>query len=240
MRLAAFTNLDLPQFLNTLISLTTAFVLGTAIGAERQWRQRTAGLRTAALVAVGAAAFVDIGMRLNGNASAVTVLAYVVSGVGFLGAGVIMKEGLNIRGLNTAATLWGSAAAGGAAGADLIGEAVTIAAFVLIANTALRPLVDLINRQPLDEATTEATYDIRVNVASEEMPVVRTALLDQLEARSYAVRQTAVQEQAEEMLELAVTLAGSTARATDLDAIVKTIEALPGVEHASWAMRTAD
>ncbi|NVO16267.1 MAG: MgtC/SapB family protein [Rhodoplanes sp.] len=240
MRLAAFTNLDLPQFLDTLISLTTAFVLGTAIGAERQWRQRTAGLRTAALVAVGAAAFVDIGMRLNGNASAVQVLAYVVSGVGFLGAGVIMKEGLNIRGLNTAATLWGSAAAGGAAGADLIGEAVTIAAFVLIANTALRPLVDLINRQPLDEATTEATYDIRVNVSADEMPVVRTALLDQLEAKSYAVRQTAVQEQAEEALELAVTLAGSTARAADLDAIVKTIEALPGVEHASWAMRTAD
>lgn len=240
MRLAAFTNLDLPQFLDTLISLTTAFVLGTAIGAERQWRQRTAGLRTAALVAVGAAAFVDIGMRLNGNASAVTVLAYVVSGVGFLGAGVIMKEGINIRGLNTAATLWGAAAAGGAAGADLIGEAVTIAGFVLIANTALRPLVDLINRQPLDEATTEATYDIRVNVSAEEMPVVRTALLDQLEAKSYAVRQTAVQEQAEEALELAVTLAGSTARATDLDAIVMTIEVMPGVEHASWAMRTAD
>ncbi|RAI45726.1 MgtC/SapB family protein [Rhodoplanes roseus] len=240
MRLAAFSNLDLLQFLDTLISLTTAFVLGTLIGAERQWRQRTAGLRTAVLVAVGAAAFVDIGMRLNGNASAVTVLSYVVSGVGFLGAGVIMKEGLNIRGLNTAATLWGSAAAGGAAGADLIGEAVTIAVFVLAANTALRPLVDLINRQPLDETTTEATYEFRVTVSPEEMPVVRTALLDHLDAKSYAVRQTETEEQSEEALDLSVTLAGSSAKSDELDAIVAAIEQMPGVEHAAWSMRTAD
>ncbi|MDC7788183.1 MgtC/SapB family protein [Rhodoplanes sp. TEM] len=240
MSVAALTNFDVAQFANTLVSLTTAFVLGTAIGAERQWRQRTAGLRTAALVAVGAAAFVDIGMRLNGTAAAVHVLAYVVSGVGFLGAGVIMKEGLNIRGLNTAATLWGSAAAGGAAGADLIGEAVVIAVFVLMANTALRPLVDRINRQPLDEATTEATYELRITVSPEEMPVVRGALLDRLDAKSYAVRGTAVAEQTEDSLELAVTLAGSSARPGELDEIVDAIGTLPGVDHASWAMRTAD
>ncbi|MBK5961579.1 methyltransferase [Rhodoplanes elegans] len=240
MSVAALSNFDLPQFVNTLVSLGTAFVLGTLIGAERQWRQRNAGLRTAVLVAVGAAAFVDIGMRLNGNASAVHVLAYVVSGVGFLGAGVIMKEGLNIRGLNTAATLWGAAAMGGAAGADLIGEAVTIAVFVLMANTALRPLVDLINRQPLDEATTEATYEVRVTVTAEEMPVVRAAVLDQLDAKSYAVRGTTVDEQAEETLDLAVTLAGSSARPTELDEIVARVERLPGVEHAGWTMRTAD
>ncbi|MBI5111675.1 MAG: MgtC/SapB family protein [Rhodovulum sp.] len=240
MSFAALSSFDPPQFVNTIVSLATAFVLGTAIGAERQWRQRTAGLRTAALVAVGAAAFVDIGMRLGGNAAASHVLAYVVSGVGFLGAGVIMKEGLNIRGLNTAATLWGAAATGGAAGADLIVEAVVIAVFVLGANTALRPLVDVINRQPLDEATTEATYDIRVTVTPDDLPEVRSALLDQLEAKAYAVRQTSVQEQAEDMLELAVTLAGSSARSADLDAVIASVEALPGVDHASWAMRTAD
>jgi len=78
------------NFLDSLASFFIAFVLGTLIGAERQYRQRSGGLRTNVLVAVGAAAFVDIAMRLSGNDGAVRVIAYVVSGVGFLGAGVIM------------------------------------------------------------------------------------------------------------------------------------------------------
>jgi putative Mg2+ transporter-C (MgtC) family protein len=98
--------------LDSLISLFSAFVLGTLIGAERQYRQRQGGLRTNALVALGAAAFVDIGMHLNGNPGATQIIAYVVSGVGFIGAGVIMKQGGNVWGLNTAATLWCSAAVG--------------------------------------------------------------------------------------------------------------------------------
>ena len=102
----------LPETINSAVSLVVAFGLGTLIGAERQYRQRTAGLRTAVLVALGAAAFVDLGMRLTGGEGATRTVAYVISGIGFLGAGVIMKEGMNVRGLNTAATLWCSAAVG--------------------------------------------------------------------------------------------------------------------------------
>jgi putative Mg2+ transporter-C (MgtC) family protein len=123
------------DFLDTLVSLFTAFCLGTLIGAERQYRQRTAGLRTNVLVAVGAAAFVDLAMHLTAADGAVRVIAYVVSGIGFLGAGVIMKEGMNVRGLNTAATLWGSAAVGSCAGADMVAQAVALTAFVLAGNT---------------------------------------------------------------------------------------------------------
>jgi putative Mg2+ transporter-C (MgtC) family protein len=97
-------NLQLYDFYDTLISLLVAFVFGTLIGAERQYRQRSAGLRTNVLVAVGAAAFVDLGERLTGPDGAVRIIAYVVSGIGFLGAGAIIKEGMNVRGLNTAAT----------------------------------------------------------------------------------------------------------------------------------------
>jgi len=75
---------QLYDFLDTLVSLISAFVLGTLIGAERQYRQRTAGLRTNVLVAVGAAAFVDLVMRLSGNDGAVRVISYVVSGIGSL------------------------------------------------------------------------------------------------------------------------------------------------------------
>src|ERR1700759_2115319 len=97
-------------YLHTLIALAVAFVLGTGIGFERQWRQRNAGLRTHVLVAVGAAPSSDIGLRLPGAEGAVRIIAYVVSGIGFLGAGVILKDGGSIRGLNTAATIWCSAA----------------------------------------------------------------------------------------------------------------------------------
>ena len=94
--MAFLHSFTLSDFLDSLVSLLSAFVLGTLIGAERQYRQRGGGLRTHVLVAVGAATFVDIGMHLNGNVGATQIIAYVVSGVGFLGAGVIMKEGSNV------------------------------------------------------------------------------------------------------------------------------------------------
>lgn len=90
------------------------------------------------------------------------VVAYVVSGIGFLGAGVIMREEGNVRGLNTAATLWGSAAVGACAGADLLLEAVLGALFVLASNTLLRPVVNRINREPIDTLAVEVTNTVYV------------------------------------------------------------------------------
>src|ERR1700735_2548286 len=130
---------QLYDFFDTLVSLAPACVFGPLIGAERQYRQRTAGLRTNVLVAVGAAAFVDLAMHLSGADGAVRVIAYVVSGIGFLGAGVIMKQGLDVRGLNTAATLWGSAAVGYCAGADMAAQEVVVTQVVYAGNTLLRP-----------------------------------------------------------------------------------------------------
>ena len=83
-----------------------------------------------------------------------------MSGIGFLGAGVILKDGTNIRGLNTAATLWCSAAVGAFSGAGLPVEAVVLAGFVLAGNTLLRPLVNYLNRRPLDEGSSEALYSV--------------------------------------------------------------------------------
>jgi putative Mg2+ transporter-C (MgtC) family protein len=88
------------------LRLFTALLLGAAVGLERQWRQRMAGTRTNALVAAGASAFVMAGSLLVDDPSATgRVASYVVSGLGFLGAGVIFKDSANIRGLNTAATI---------------------------------------------------------------------------------------------------------------------------------------
>src|ERR1700759_2397556 len=172
------TTFQLYDFLDTLVSLATAFVFGTLIGAERQYRQRNAGLRTNVLVAVGAAAFVDLAMQLNGADGAVRVIAYVVSGIGFLGAGVIMKEGTNVRGLNTAATLWASAAVGSCAGADMIAQAAALTGFVLAGNTLLRPLGNAMNRLPLDEQSLEATYQFKLAVTPEALPAMRDHLVE--------------------------------------------------------------
>jgi uncharacterized membrane protein YhiD involved in acid resistance len=144
------------------VSLATAFVLGTAIGFERQWRQRNAGLRTNVLVCIGAAAFSALGIRLLGMDGGTRIIAYVVSGIGFLGAGVILKDGGTVRGLNTAATLWCSAAVGAFAGSGLPGEAASLTVFVLAGNTLLRPLVNWVNRRPTADSGTEQRYSVLV------------------------------------------------------------------------------
>ncbi len=156
-------------------------MLGTLIGLERQWRQRTAGLRTNVLVAVGAAAFSDLGLRLLGADGATRVISYVISGIGFLGAGVILKDGTNIRGLNTAATLWCSAAVGTLSGSRLPAEAATLAGFVLAGNTLLRPLVNWVNRRPIDAAVTEAKYAVHVTCHPRDVSDVRDLLDTELD-----------------------------------------------------------
>lgn len=230
----------LPELVNSAISLVVAFALGTLIGAERQYRQRTAGLRTNVLVAVGAAAFVDLGMRLEGARGAVGTVAYVISGVGFLGAGVIMKEGMNVRGLNTAATLWCSAAVGAFAGADLPVEAGFVTAAVLAGNTLLRPLVNAINRAPIRESQTEATYEVLVTVPNEGAGRARDLLVERLEAAHYPVGGIEVVERGEETVEVVATLVSTTVEARELDAVVASLERLPGITHATWSVQTAD
>lgn len=231
---------SLPESVNSAVSLVVAFALGTLIGAERQYRQRTAGLRTNVLVAVGAAAFVDLGMRLEASRGAVSTVAYVISGVGFLGAGVIMKEGMNVRGLNTAATLWCSAAVGAFAGADLPLEAAFVTAAVLAGNTLLRPLVNAINRAPIDESASEATYEVQVTTAPDGAGPARDLLVERLEAAHYPVGGIAVIERGEDAVEVVATLVATAVAAAELDAVTTDLARLPGIRHATWSVQTAD
>jgi putative Mg2+ transporter-C (MgtC) family protein len=234
------TTFQTADFLDTLISLFTAFVLGTLIGAERQYRQRTAGLRTNVLVAVGAAAFVDLAMHLTGADGAVRVIAYVVSGIGFLGAGVIMKQGMDVRGLNTAATLWASAAVGSCAGADLVAQAVALTFFIIAGNTLLRPLVNAINRIPLDEKTSEATYYFKLAVTTEALPDMRDRLVEKLEAASYPVADVDVVEIGDDILEIVATLVATAVDPNELNAVAVDLQRQDGVRHATWEVSTTD
>jgi putative Mg2+ transporter-C (MgtC) family protein len=224
-------NLNLPSLLDTVVSLSAAFVLGGMIGFERQVRQRTAGLRTNTLVAVGAAVFVDMANRLGGHEGAVHVVAYVVSGIGFLGAGAIMKEGANISGLNTAATLWGSAAVGACAGADL---------FVLASNTLLRPVVNRINRRPVNEETSEATYTVYVICRRDAQGEVREKFVELLEAATYPVHAVKQHAFGQNDAEIEATLYATAVDGEELDRVMRQIEEQPGVVQAFWNPSSED
>jgi putative Mg2+ transporter-C (MgtC) family protein len=127
------------EFSTFAIRIVVAFLLGIAIGLERQYRQRMAGLRTNALVAVGAALFSSISILMGPNVNQTQIAAYVVSGIGFLAGAVIFKEGFTISGLNTAATMWATAAVGTMCGSGFLPEATFGAAVVLACNMLLRP-----------------------------------------------------------------------------------------------------
>jgi putative Mg2+ transporter-C (MgtC) family protein len=114
-----------------LLRLLIAAVLGIAIGTERQWRHHPAGIQTSSLVCFGAALYSLITPAL-GAANDYRIVASIVTGVGFLAGGVILKEGFSVTGLNTAATIWSTAAVGALAGVGLLEEAA-IAAFTIIA-----------------------------------------------------------------------------------------------------------
>src|ERR1700733_345818 len=112
--------------------LLLAMFLGSLIGVERQWHHRVAGLRTNALVCTGACLFIALSKQVAPNE--MRVVGQIVTGIGFLGAGVIMREGSSIRGLNTSATLWCTAAVGTMAGYGFPAWAAISAASVLALN----------------------------------------------------------------------------------------------------------
>jgi putative Mg2+ transporter-C (MgtC) family protein len=130
----------------SLLRLALAAVLGGLIGVERELREREAGLRTHLLVSVGSALFTIVGAYgfhdfvVPGHSvvDPTRIAAQIVTGIGFLGAGAIIRQGLSVRGLTTAATLWVVAAVGLASGAGYYSAAVITTALVLIALYPLR------------------------------------------------------------------------------------------------------
>ncbi len=156
--------------------LLAAMLLGALIGAERQWRQRMAGLRTNALVATGAAVFILSAMSASPDSPG-RIAAQIVSGIGFLGAGVIMRDGMNVRGINTAATLWCSAGIGVLCGLGQFWNATAATLIILCANILLREAAQRIHALP-GAGDEEKRYVLRVTCLREHENAVRQLLLN--------------------------------------------------------------
>ena len=221
--------------LRVLLALT----LGSLIGAERQMRQRMAGLRTNALVSIGASLFVMVSAFESDPQGATRIASYVVSGIGFLGAGVIMREGINVRGLNTAATLWCSAAVGVLCGLGHALEAAIGAAAILGANVLLRGVSNMINQRDLHSATEiEQVYRLSVVCRPEDEVQVRTLMLHMLNGMPHLVVQSLHSEDLASgtQLEVRADLITSPSNHLQLEPIVSRISLEKGVSAARWAV----
>jgi len=238
--LEAFQNINLVSLADTALSLSAAFLFGGLIGLERQYRQRTAGLRTNILVAVGAAIFMDAANRLTGHDGAVHVMAYVVSGIGFLGAGVIMREEGNVRGINTAATLWASGAVGSCAGADLILEAGLATIFILAANTLLRPILSVINRQPLDTQSVEVTNSVFIITPKHSQKIALKQFIGTLEAAGYQTQDIEVRQFGADEVEIQAVLTASAVNGEEMDQLIAQIADKEYITQAFWTPSTTD
>lgn len=168
-----------------ILRLGAAFLLGGIIGFERQLQQKDAGLRTNTLVAIGAASYVLLSIDLHSlsGGDPGRVVAQIVTGIGFLGAGVIMKDGFTIRGLNTAATIWCSAAVGTLAGMGLFLEALLTSTAVVLTHLLLRPIGNRLSKLSAYSKTEvrETYYQVSIQCSLDKESNVRFWLLNHIE-----------------------------------------------------------
>jgi putative Mg2+ transporter-C (MgtC) family protein len=173
--------MDLVRF---VFNVGAALLMGLAIGLERQFRNHPAGMRTNALVCVGAALFVSLSRLMGDEGSPTRIASYIVSGIGFLGGGVILREGMNVKGMNTAATLWCTAAVGTLAGAGFPLHGLIGALTVVGLHVALRPVARRIDARIKTAVDVETLYQMRVVCLEAQEGVVRTILLRHVNSQS--------------------------------------------------------
>ena len=161
--------MDLKVF---IIRISICFILSILVGLERQYRHKTVGLRTNVLVSLGAFMFVSASLD-SINTDSTRIAAQVVSGIGFLGAGVILRDGNRIKGLNTAATLWCVSAIGVLTAFGMTLEATIGTSFILISNIILR----LISQKIMDKVKIRENCIIDIICDKEEERIIKSLII---------------------------------------------------------------
>jgi putative Mg2+ transporter-C (MgtC) family protein len=218
------------------MNVGAALLMGLAIGTERQIRQHTAGLRTNALVCVGAALFVALSSLVGDQSSPTRIAGQVVSGIGFLGGGVILREGFNVRGMNTAATLWCSGAVGSLAGAGHLAEGAIGTVTVLFIHLALRPVVRRIEARTKTATEVETQYRVRVVCNDQDEGVIRLVLMRHVNAQQSMIVQGISLQDTEESGRTAVVAEIQSSERNDryLNELVSRLSLEPSVTGVSW------
>ena len=228
------------QILEFSLRLGAALLMGTVVGLERQWRQRMAGTRTNALVAAGAAAFVMCAFMVrDASRSEVQIVSYVVSGVGFLGAGVIFKDGGSVRGLNTAATLWCSAAIGAISGLGNPLHALVLTAAVLATNIVLRPLAYRLYPAQAVSEEQEVTYGLELNCRPEDEAHMRALMLQGMSQSPLTLTSLRSEDiEGNGKMKVAARIRGLGRQDQALEQLVVRLSLEAGVSSVSWAVHS--
>jgi putative Mg2+ transporter-C (MgtC) family protein len=221
-----------------VVNMVVASVLGAAVGFERELHQRKAGLRTNILVALGSAAFVTLGAFVPHEDSQSRVAAAVVSGVGFLGAGVIFKDGATIKGLDTAATVWCSAAVGALAGWGQLAASGICTVLILLTNTLVRPLVKRIDKPRRTAVEVREVYHLGVVCAEHNDGGVRDLLLAEVSRSPLllrSIRRTKARGTDGVVRHtLDAEIVGSAADINAVERVASALTADPRTESAAW------
>lgn len=232
------TYLETSEF---MLRLGTALLFGGAIGFERQWRQKSAGLRTNTLVSLGAAAYILLSVYINGidGGDAGRIAAQIVTGIGFLGAGVIMKDGFNIQGLNTAATIWCSAAVGSLAGMGMFPEAFIVTIAIISTHLIMRPISDKLGKitSYKKRKKEESFYILTVKCKESLETSVRSFLVEYLDASDKYLLRSISRRRIKDSDDIVIETKFSTVgrQQTMLESLIRKLTVEMGVEQASWA-----
>lgn len=217
------------------VNLIVALVCGALIGSERQVRQRMAGLRTNALVALGAASFVVFSGLYPAEVSPTRVAAQIVSGIGFLGAGIIFRDGFNVHGLNTAATLWCSAGVGMMAGAGAWPHALLLTSLVIFVNLGLRPLVKWLKKKTKAGVPMMRSWRVSVTCQKEAEGEMRSLILRTLALGGLHISEIDVQPGVQaDGLDLSALITAEGVPDLVVEQAVHRLAAEPGLSRVRW------
>ncbi len=219
-----------------VLRLGVALLCGFLIGLERQYRQSTAGLRTSALVATGSALFIQLAALTSNQSGLLEIAAQVVSGVGFLCAGVIIRDGLNVRGLNTAGTLWCASGIGVLAGSGYVLPAFLGCVLVLVANLLLRPIGRFINHHSKthgEPGEVLVHYQLAVVCSSTQENHIRSLLLQSMNG-SDLLLQGLQSQVTKKMTSVTATVLAEGRKDAQLEQIIARLSLANSVSAVRW------
>jgi putative Mg2+ transporter-C (MgtC) family protein len=229
-----YFDIDL-AFLIAFLNMAVALVLGAIIGSERQFRGRMAGLRTNALVSLGAAGYVTFAALFPEDINPTRVAAQVVSGIGFLGAGIIFRDGFNIQGINTAATLWCAAAVGLISGTGHVAYAVALTSLIVFSNLGLRPVVKKLKKVAEKSAGAGLYFDLTFECRLEDEKQIRAAIIDHLRDEALELCQI-VSRTDNKIVEIVAQVCGTDDAAAKVERTVSNVSLSPGLLRAGWSV----
>jgi len=220
--------------------LAVSVLFGALVGVERQWHHKAAGIKTHALVTVGAAAFALLSqLGLGPNSNPVQIAAGVVTGIGFIGGGVIMRHSGGVQGINSAATLWATGSLGLAIGGGHYALASAVLAAVLTAQIPLRSLSLWIDRRS-GPVSTACVRRVLVAFQPSADEAVRSALANFVATGGIELKEHAEKRAGDSEIILEVHVNLPAGRAGETRLLLKQLASVPGVSRAEWSRLPPD